>query len=123
MATRDIEAVLTELVRRANETTRRLRALEERDSIIETRIGTIQDFVLKITEERKVTNETINERLTNIENDTIRINNELLRVNKSMEKMAKRTELKELESMMSIFSPLKTNFVTKGEVERMLEEK
>ena len=123
MATRDIEAVLTELVRRANETTRRLRALEERDSIIETRIGTIQDFVLKITEERKVTNESINERLTNIENDTIRINNELLRVNKSMEKMAKRTELKELESMMSIFSPLKTNFVTKGEVERMLEEK
>jgi len=123
MATRDIEAVLTELVRRANETTRRLRALEERDSIIETRIGTIQDFVLKITEERKVTNESINERLTNIENDTIRINNELLRVNKNMEKMAKRTELKELESMMSIFSPLKTNFVTKGEVERMLEEK
>jgi len=123
MATRDIEAVLTELVRRANETTRRLRALEERDSIIETRLGTVQDFILKITEERKVTNESINERLTNIENDIIRINNELLRVNKNMEKMAKRTELKELESMMSIFSPLKTNFVTKGEVERMLEEK
>lgn len=123
MAARDVEAVLTELVRRANETTRRLRALEERDSNIEIRLGTVQDFVLKITEERKVTNETINERLTNIENDIIRINNELLRINKNIEKMAKRTELKELENIMSIYNPMKTNFVTKGEVERMMEEK
>jgi hypothetical protein len=123
MAARDIEAVLTELVRRANETTRRLRALEERDSNIEIRLGTVQDFVLKITEERKVTNESINERLTNIENDIIRINNELLRINKNIEKMAKRTELKELENILSIYSPIKTNFVTKGEVERMMEEK
>jgi len=123
MVERDVQAVLTELVRRENESTRRLRALEERSSLTEMRASTLQDAVLKMNEEKKLFNEKLNERLTNIENSILRIDNELTKINKNLEKVAKRTELKELENMLSFFNPLKTNFVTKEEVKRMLEER
>jgi uncharacterized protein (DUF342 family) len=123
MVERDVQAILTELVRRENESSRRLRALEERSSLTEMRASTLQDSFLKMSEERKVFNEKLNERLINIENSILRIDNELVKINKILEKMAKKTELKEIENMLSFFNPLKTNFVTKEEVERMIEEK
>ena len=123
MVERDVQAVLTELVRRENESSRRLRDLEERSSLTEMRASTLQDNILKMIEERKLFNEKLGERLTNIENSILRIDNELVKINKNLEKMAKRTELKELENMLSFFNPMKTNFVTREEVERMLEEK
>jgi uncharacterized protein (DUF342 family) len=122
MVERDVQAILTELVRRENETSRRLRALEERSSLTEMRASTLQDSFLKMNEERKIFNEKLNERLINIENSILRIDNELVKINKILEKMAKKTELKEIENMLSFFNPLKTNFVTREEVERMIEK-
>jgi uncharacterized protein (DUF342 family) len=121
MVERDVQAILTELVRRENESSRRLRALEERSSLAEMRASTLQDLFLKLSEEKKTFNEKLNERLINIENSILRIDNEMVKINKNLEKMAKRTELKELENMLSFFSPMKTNFVTKDEVNRMIE--
>jgi uncharacterized protein (DUF342 family) len=123
MVERDVQAILTELVRRENETSRRLRALEERSSLTEMRASTLQDSFLKMNEERKIFNEKLNERLINIENSILRIDNELVKINKILEKMAKKTELKEIENMLSFFNPLKTNFVTREEVGRMIEQK
>jgi len=123
MVERDVQAILTELVRRENETSRRLRALEERSSLTEMRASTLQDSFLKMNEERKIFNEKLNERLINIENSILRIDNELVKINKILEKMAKKTELKEIENMLSFFNPLKTNFVTREEVGRMIEDK
>jgi uncharacterized protein (DUF342 family) len=123
MVERDVQAILTELVRRENETSRRLRALEERSSLTEMRASTLQDSFLKMNEERKMSNEKLNERLINIENSILRIDNELVKISKILEKMAKKTELKEIENMLSFFNPLKTNFVTREEVGRMIEDK
>ena len=122
MVERDVQAILNELVRRANESSRRLRALEERDSLIETRVSTIQDEILKMIEDKRLINEKINEKLTEIETNILRIDNELIRMNKVIDKMAKRTELKELENMIAIFNPMKTNFVTKEDVKRIIRE-
>jgi hypothetical protein len=123
MVERDVQAILTELVRRENESSRRLRALEERSSLNEMRASTLQDSFLKLNEERKSFNEKLSERLINIENSILRIDNELVKINKNIEKMAKKTDLKELENMMSFFNPMKTNFITKEEVIRIIEDK
>ena len=123
MVERDVQAILTELVRRENESSRRLRALEERSSMTEIRTSTLQDDMLKLNEEKRLSNEKLNERLTGIENSVLTINNELTKINKNLEKVAKRTELKELENMLSFFNPMKTNFVTKEDVERIIEKK
>lgn len=122
MAERDVQAILTELVRRENESSRRLRALEERSSLTEMRAGTLQDAFLKMSEDKKISSDKLNERLTGIENNMLRLENEMIKINKMMEKMAKKTELKELENMLSFFNPIKTNFVTRDEVQRMMRD-
>jgi uncharacterized protein (DUF342 family) len=122
MAERDVQAILTELVRRENESSRRLRALEERSSLTEMRAGTLQDAFLKMSEDKKISSDKLNERLTGIENNMLRLENEMIKINKMLEKMAKKTELKELENMLSFFNPIKTNFVTRDEVQRMMRD-
>ena len=123
MAEKDVQAVLNEIVRRSNETVRRLRDLEERDSLIENRVNTMETAILAFSEEKKDINEKIMLKIDEIEKNIIRIDNELLRINKIMEKMAKKTELKELENIISIYNPIRTNFITKEEAERIVEEK
>ncbi len=122
MAERDVQAILTELVRRENESSRRLRALEERSSLTEMRAGTLQDAFLKMSEDKKISSDKLNERLTGIENNMLRLENEMIKINKMLEKMAKKPELKELENMLSFFNPIKTNFVTRDEVQRMMRD-
>jgi len=122
MAERDVQAILTELVRRENESSRRLRALEERSSLTEMRAGTLQDAFLKMSEDKKISSDKLNERLTGIENNMLRLENEMIKINKMLEKMAKKPELKELEHMLSFFNPIKTNFVTRDEVQRMMRD-
>ncbi|MFH1229581.1 MAG: hypothetical protein V1678_04115 [Candidatus Aenigmatarchaeota archaeon] len=123
MVERDVQAILTEMVRRENESSRRLRALEERSSLAEMRASTLQDAFLKLTEEKRSFNEKLNERLTSIENSILRIDNDLVKISKNLEKTAKRTELKEIENMLSFFNPMKSNFVTREEVERIIDDK
>jgi hypothetical protein len=119
----DIQAILNEIIRRENESARRLRALEEMSSLIETRISTVEDSILKLTEERKGINETTTIKFDELDKNIIRIDSELLKISKNVEKMAKRTELKEIENLISIYNPIRTNFITREEVERLIEER
>ena len=121
--TRDVQAILNELVRRANESSRRLRALEERSSLIETRTGSMQDSILKIVGEERKEEKELNLRLKKFENNFVRIDNDLMKINKNLDKMVKRVELKEVENLISIFNPLKTNFVTREDVEKIIKER
>jgi len=123
MAEKDVQAVLNEIVRRSNETVRRLRDLEERDSLIENRVSTMETAILASSEEKRDINDKIMLKIDEIEKNIIRIDNELLRINKIIEKVAKKTELKELENIISLYNPIKTNFITKEEAERIVEEK
>jgi ABC-type transporter Mla subunit MlaD len=111
---REIQPILNELVRRANEATRRLRALEERDSIIEARIGSAQDSILRTAAETKKKFDELTEKLKDFETRLIRADREIAKLSKAMEKTVKRTELKELESIIELYSPLRrASFIKK----------
>ena len=40
-----------------------------------------------------------------------------------IDKTAKRTEVRELESLLDLYSPIKSKFATRDEVERLIEER
>ena len=44
---KDIQVILSELVRRMNEHARRIRAVEERTALLETQLSSMQDTILK----------------------------------------------------------------------------
>ncbi len=118
---KDIEVIMAELVRRMNEHGRRIRSLEERSSLIEGRLRSMQDTILRNTEDRKNQLNKINEKLKELNTDMLKINNELLKVNKNLERTARKSQIKELESLISMFNPLKSKFITREEVKRLLK--
>jgi chromosome segregation ATPase len=122
MPLKNIETILEELVKRANEHSRRLRMLEERHRATELRVTSIEEALLKTRDFLREEMEKLNERIVEIERRLMRIENELERINKELGKTAKKAELKGLETMISFFNPLTTKFVTREEVERIVRE-
>ncbi len=123
MPEKDVEAKIDELVRRSNEIMRRIRALEERGNIIEDRLGSIQDALLRNTAEARKLFDANDSRAKDFENRLIVANNEIMKIVKNMEKMVRKSELAELSALIELYNPLKASFITKEEVERLIEEK
>jgi hypothetical protein len=119
----EADAKIDELVRRSNEIMRRLRALEERDSIIEARLSSMQDAILRNTADARSEFEALDKRLKDFENRLIIANNEITKIEKNIEKLARKSELSELAALIELYNPLKASFITKEETERLIEEK
>jgi len=58
----------------------------------------------------------LSERLSGIES-------EIDKVNKGLNKAATKAEVKQIETFMNIVNPITSKFITKEELERMLEER
>jgi len=117
------QVILQELVRRSNEETRRLRTVEQRLDSIDDKLNSL----LESTIER---NKKINAKITELDVAIKNISNELLniklnidKVNKQMVKFAQRRDLKEIERMLDLISPLRQEFATKEELEEALKIK
>lgn len=107
MAEADIQAILNEAFRRLNENTSRLRALEERYDLIENRITTLQDSLIKNTEADRSRSDKTGVQLTALEERLVKIENDLARLSKLMEKTAKESEIAQLRELVGLYSPFK----------------
>jgi hypothetical protein len=115
--------IINNLIEIANTNTRRLRVLEEKTENLITQLSSLQDNILT---DRKKINKMISglssdiskqdERITRME----KITDEII---KQFKKVATESKIKELEELIELYNPLKSNFVTREEVERMIEEK
>ncbi len=121
MPVKDISTVLEEIVKRVNEHARRIRILEERNRASDMRTASIEEGLLKTRDLIREEFEKLNEKILDLERRIMKIENEIERINKDMKKMAKKTEIKELEAIFNIFSPLKSKFITKEEVEDIIK--
>jgi len=119
---KDLQPIVNELVRRSNEIFRRLRALEERNDMFDARVGGLQDNMLRNTDALKERETKVAETVKEMETKILRLENDVSKINKALEKTARKAELKELESTISLFSPLRAAFVTKKEAEELIEE-
>ncbi len=116
MATeKELNVILQELVRRANDTLKRLRAVEERQRGIESRLNNLEETRL---EEKRDFGEEIDE----LESKVNALNDKLLqtkavldRSRRRFDRFATKPELKELEANLDLLSPIKEQFVTRDE--------
>ncbi len=120
---KDIQVVLSEMVRRMNEHGRRLRAVEERTSLLESRLGSIQDMILKNNEKARDNMKHIESEFKDMTTTLMKIENDIAKLNKNLDRFAKKSELKQVENLISLFNPLRTSFITKEELKRILEKR
>jgi hypothetical protein len=121
--TSDVPAFTNEVVKIMGTNTRRIRAVEQRIDAIEMRIGGIEEKIINELEIIKKDFQEIDVDIKNIAKNLNEIRNEILKINKTIDKTARKSEVKELESLLDLYSPIKSKFATRDEVERLVDEK
>lgn len=118
-----LHAIINELVDRTNSDIQRLRVLEQRNDVLTSRSNAIEKEITNINsniQKMMLSMETMNKRLE----ERIKRNESMLNeVVKQMKKLATASKIAELEEMIEIYNPLKSQFVTKEEVQRMIGKK
>lgn len=115
--------VVSEIVNRINEDTRRIRLLEQRSEKIENRLRELEDNVSSQLGDLKISLERISNKISSISEKLAATESETLKMNKALEKTVSKAEVKQLETFIDVLNPVTSRFVTKEEMERMLEER
>lgn len=121
--TTDIRVLTSELVKRMNQDTRRIRNVEQRMDRIEMGISALEETVQTQMQDLKNNLGKIVSDIKNVSEKLITIEAEISKMNKELERKVGKTELKQLEAYINLISPMTTKFVTKEELERAIEEK
>ena len=112
--------ILQELVRRTNSNMRRLREIEAKFQNIESRVIAIENTSIskigKINDKLSVMEKSI----VDLENNISRMQITFERVTRRLETFARKNDIKELEKMFDLLSPIKNQYVTKNFLEKEL---
>lgn len=117
-----IYAILQEILRRSNAEVTRLRDLEQRLDSLENRVASIEEVSLERMEKSNEKFVDINATLRNMSDDILRMRNNLEKINRQINKFARKRDVKEIEKMFELLSPLKQEFVTRDELKEEVEE-
>ncbi len=99
------QVIISELVRRSNEDTRRLRALEQRMDALETRLASIEDTSLDKTRKSHMHFTQLDEATKRLNEEMITIKNTLDKINKQIASFARKRDIKEIERMLDLMTP------------------
>ncbi len=114
--------VMSEIVNRVNDNTKRLRDLERTyDTMANRMIATEQDIIAYKKSVQKDIDEIKNS-IDSINTEIMKIKETIKEIMKQMKFFATKTKVEELKTMLNIFNPLESVFVTRDEVRKMIKE-
>lgn len=120
---KDLKTLLSELVKRINEDARRIRAIERRMDRLEGGLGSVESNVLEHLNDLKMELERIGNKISTASERMNSLESEVLKLSKDIEKAASKRQVKELESFIDLVNPVTSKFVTRDEIERILDER
>jgi len=119
----NVQSFNNEVVKIINTNTRRIRSLEQRLDGLEMRIGAIEEKIINEMDALRKNFDEIGMDIKDISKNLNELRNEILKINKTIDKTAKKAEVKELESLLDLYNPIRSKFTTREEVERLIDEK
>lgn len=118
-----LKTIIRELVDRTNSDTARIRVLEQEKDIVKSRMDSIEQNILIHRKQQDKTIAELNRSLEKNNKRMLQAENMIKEVIKEMKKVATTSKIKELETMVEIYNPMKSQFITKEEAERMIERR
>ncbi len=115
--------IINEMVDRINDNTQRLRILEQEREILDSRIGSLEKNMLSLTKQVQKSIADNEGEIKKLETKVSQMENTIKEIIKYMRNLATKAKISELEELVEIYNPLKSNFVTREEVEKIIEEK
>lgn len=119
----DFGGIASEVSRRMNEESRRMKVIEQRIDRMEQQLQSLETTAIAQMDDIRVSMERMIAKITGIADRLTGIESELMRINKELGKTAGKAELKQLETYIDIMNPIKSKFITKDELDRVIEEK
>jgi vacuolar-type H+-ATPase subunit I/STV1 len=120
---RSVHSVINEIVDRINDNTKRLRTLEQRSQILASRMNSVEKEMLRLNKNTQKLVSGIETRIKEQDNKVFQNETTVKEIIKQIKKLATGAKISELEELLEIYNPLKSQFVTREEVERMINEK
>ena len=123
MARHTLHGIINELVDRTNTDTRRIRSLESWEKSLNSRLEAIEKESIRLN---NVTQKIITEMESGLamrDKAITEMHNMIKEIVKHLKRFAKSEKITELETMMEIYDPLRSNFVTKDEVEQLISKR
>jgi len=105
-----------------NELNRRLRMIELKMGKIEERLTTMEKFIQQIETDVKILKDIYDRKILELKEEMATINERIEAVKKSSEQFVMKNEFQKIKLYLDIFNPLKSNFITKEELENRIEE-
>lgn len=121
--TSDIRVLATELVKRINDETRRIRLLEQSIDRFEADLENLEAAVAAQTADSRLEEDSVAKQIKSLSDRILILENAISRMEKEMAKRATKAELKQIDSYISLMSPMTTKFVTREEMERAINDK
>lgn len=112
--------IVQELIRRSNEDARRLRAMEQRLGAIESRMNVFENNALDRAKKANLKFAEFDLAIKNLGNELAKLAGSLDKINKQVGKFARKQDLREIERMLDLISPL-GQLVEKDQLEEELK--
>lgn len=120
---RTIGSVLNKLIERVNSDIRRLRILEQESSVYKTRLTAAEEELLAQRNQLAKSVNDVSEKITQLDERLSGMENTIKEIISQLKKATTTTKIKELEQLIEIYSPLKSQFLTRDEVERIIDDR
>ncbi len=118
----NVQSVIAELIRRLNDNSKRLRLVEQKTLNAEAGVANIDQSVLEQFKQVKSYTDKLNVKIEDLGNRISKLEDDSRKMSKQLERTSTKTELREVQGFIDLINPMKSEFITRAEVKRMLED-
>lgn len=118
-----LRLVINQLVEGVNDDTKRLRVLEQRSEATDSRLNSVEQSVMGNYRELADSAKALGERISGLEGRIQEMDSRIGEIIRQFKRTATRAEVKALESLIEIYNPIKSSFVTREELKGLLKRK
>ena len=119
----EMRVLTSELVKRVNDETRRIRLAEQRLDRFEVAADNLENMVSSHALEMKAQLDNLAKSIKTLSDRMTMTESAIGRIEKELAKRATKMEIKQIESYMSLMSPITSRFVTREELERAIDDR
>ena len=118
-----IGGILNKLIERVNSIMRRLRILEQDNTVTKTRLDSLdQEFLNQKTQLQETVSE-LEAKVAGLQEQLEQLSTLTREIVNQLKKTASQSDVKGLEHLIEIYNPIKSEFVTREEAERLVDER
>jgi chromosome segregation ATPase len=113
---------IDEIIKRLNQSSHRIQMLEQKLDRVENGMRGLDETVLVQLNELKIDLDRIAVKITDVSDRIMGLENEVARINTRLDKTATKSEVKQLETFIDLINPVTSQFVTKDELGRAVDD-